>query len=203
MFVSGNYGLDTDEEFEAGDPFARLNEEPEEPADLPNLPSDDSIPQVYEKPASDNMILSVDEAMEQIIATLQAGNQIRLTVTGKTMLPFLRDQEDSVVLKPVKRKIRVGDIVFYLRTPTTPVLQRVVQIPAPKKYVVCADAQTTLERISRQQVIGLVSDIKKHNEYISTTAFFWQCISRIWIWLRPVRPELLRLILRIRRFANK
>ena len=203
MYVSGNYGIDSADELETPDPFARLSEEPEEPADLPTLPSNDSIPQVYEKPDSESEVLPVDDAMDRIISTLQSGNQIRLTVTGKTMLPFLRDQEDSVVLKPVKRRIRVGDLIFYLKTPGSPVLQRVVQVPAPRKYVVCADAQTTLERVSREQVIGLVSDIKKHNEYISTTAFFWQCISRIWIWLRPVRPELLRIILKIRKFANK
>jgi len=147
--------------------------------------------------------LSPELALPRIRAHIDLGSPVRLTVTGNSMQPFLYDRRNSVILAPLKRKPRVGDIVFYTRSESIPVLHRIIEIPESGSIICCGDAQITPERISRDSIIAVVTDIENRGSYFSCGSVSWKLKSRVWMWLRPVRPRLLRAISAVRRFFNR
>lgn len=204
MYINGEFYSDEDEIEEIDDLHSFFETEVQKEYEIPELPKDPpDFQELYKEKNSNVEAMAPAEALSKIKDSLSNGTPICLTVSGTNMIPFLYDQDDRVIIAPVKRRLREGDIIFYVRAGSTPVLQRVVKIPEPKQYLVCGDAQTDLEKINRSQIIGLVTDVVKNNEYHSCSAFSWRAISRIWIWLRPMRPRLLRFISFYIRFRNK
>lgn len=170
-----------------------------------DIPSEITIerPEENESETTGVVELSPELALPRIKTYLDLGTPVRLTVTGSSMMPFLHDRRDSVVLAPVKRRLKVGDIIFYLRDGNSPVLHRIIKVISPKEYLCCADAQNTTVEVSRSQVIAVVSDIERRGVYTSCASVSWQLRSRIWMGLMPLRPRLLRMILSARHFLRK
>lgn len=53
--------------------------------------------------------------MKIIRSLLEEGKEVPLVVTGNSMLPFLVDGRDQVLIKEVNRSLRKGDIAFFQR----------------------------------------------------------------------------------------
>ena len=99
-----------------------------------------------------------------MLACLEQGQEVILTVTGNSMRPFLRHGKDQVVLvRAVPESLMPGDVPFYRRRDGHFVLHRIVARddgehryvlgeaqPGPSvmpglHYTLLGDAQTTLE----------------------------------------------------------
>ncbi len=171
--------------------------ENEAPVDVVRRPERD--PEAAEKPIE----LSPELALPRIRAYLDVGSSVLLTVTGSSMQPFLADRRDSVVLSPVKRKLKAGDIVFYLRSENMPILHRIVRVDSPKVFICCGDAQNTPELVRRDQILAVVSDIVYRGSYISCSSASWRFKSLLWMKLMPLRPRLLRLIMGLRHWLKR
>lgn len=141
--------------------------------------------------------MSVQEALPQMIASLSHGRDCRLVVTGTSMLPFLRDKTDAVILSPVPETIRKGDILFYLRSPNVCILHRVHRILPDGTFSVCGDAQTWLEPVRRGQVIGVASSVERNGTRISCRRLSLRMMVSVWQMLRPVRPYAMAILRRL------
>ena len=137
------------------------------------------------------------EALPRIKAALAEGRPCRLVVTGTSMLPFLRNKLDSVILTPETGEIQRNDILFYLRSPNVCVLHRVWQVNPDGTLLLCGDAQVALEPVRREQVIARVSHIQRKNRLISCKNPILRFFVMIWRWLYPVRPQTLALLRRL------
>ena len=142
--------------------------------------------------------ISPEQAIPRMRALLEEGIPCHLTVTGDSMRPFLRHQRDGVILAPVSGEIRRGDILFYLRAPNAPILHRVHRAEG-NRLVMCGDAQTGLEPIAREQVLGVVSHIKREGRVIPCENRCLRLSVALWMSLRPVRPYLLALLNKLKR----
>lgn len=138
-------------------------------------------------------VYSTRDALPRIRAALADGRPCQLTVTGSSMWPFLRSRKDTVILVPADRDPIPGDILFYLRHEDFCVLHRVIRREKDGLLTLCGDAQTHLERIRSEQIIALVSHVRRGPRLISCRAFPWRFFSTLWVWLLPVRRPLLRL----------
>ena len=130
--------------------------------------------------------ISPAEALPRIMAALEAGRPCRLVVTGTSMLHFLRDKKDAVILTPVTAPIKRDDILFYLRSPQLCVLHRVWQVNPDGSLLLCGDGQTALEPVRREQVIARVSHIP-----------VLKVVTALWRRCFPIRPRLLALLRRL------
>ena len=120
-----------------------------------------------------------------------AGGVVRLTVTGKSMLPTLVEKRDSVLLKKPDR-IKKGDIVLYQRKNGDYVLHRIVK---KKKdcFCLCGDNQTMIEcPVYAEQIFGLVSGIVRKGEVIPVTNIKYRIASFVWTNFIKLRPFILR-----------
>ena len=137
------------------------------------------------------------EALPRIKATLDAGRPCRLVVTGTSMLPFLRDKQDAVILTPITGEIRRDDILFYLRSPQVCVLHRVWQVNEDDSLLLCGDAQTNLEPVRKEQVLARVDSVDRKGRLISCQNPGLRFLVRVWQLLHPFRPYLLAAYRRI------
>ena len=147
--------------------------------------------------------LSPAVAIPQIRERLEHGELCRVVVTGSSMWPGLRHEKDAVILAPLERPVRRGDVLFYLRAPTVCVLHRVVELRADGAFDVCGDAQTEKEVVRPEQVLGVVSHVERGGRRFPVSAPGWRLYSALWRALLPLRGRILPLLRALGGHQNK
>ncbi len=134
---------------------------------------------------------------------LADGYELKFTVTGDSMYPFLRHGIDSVVLRHVGTKIiKKGDIVLFKRADNGQyVLHRVVRIAKEHALYLAGDAQNWVEGpIRRQQVIGIVMKVYRKEKEIFSNSYFWIILSKMWMNVLPARPLIIEMYRKSRKY---
>ena len=124
----------------------------------------------------------LSDAIDVIEEILGGGGEFRMYPKGISMLPFIVQGRDSVVLRrDPEHGAKKHDIAFYRRTDGQFVLHRVMRVCDDGSFVMCGDNQTALERgIKKEQIIGYVSKLyrgEKEYPFSSLSCklyiFFW------------------------------
>lgn len=140
----------------------------------------------------------MQELSPVICELLRAGGRVRLTVTGNSMYPMLRDRKDSVVLKSAD-EIRRWDVPLYRRDDGKFVLHRVVKVKNGV-YTMCGDNQTALEAgIRRDQILAVATEFSRDGKTISCQSRSYRLCAALWGFLRPLRPMFIKGYLTFRR----
>lgn len=130
----------------------------------------------------------LSDAIEAIQEVLDCGGEFRLYPKGRSMLPLIRQEKDSVLLKkrvndpdaPLKK----NEIAFYRRDNGQFVLHRVMRVEPDGMYTMCGDNQLNLEKnICAEQVIGYVSQIYKRDKVLSLSSFRYRVYVLVWTWM--------------------
>ena len=123
-----------------------------------------------------NGTMYLSDTIELIREVLDSGGEFRLYPKGSSMLPLIRQEKDSVLLK--KRidcpndPLQKYEIAFYIRDNGQFVLHRVMNIEADGTYTMCGDHQLYWEKgIRKDQIIGYVAQIYKKNKILSLSSF--------------------------------
>lgn len=134
--------------------------------------------------------------------SLAAGQTVRFSPKGVSMLPMLRQGIDTVTLSPITGPLRKYDIPFYRRDNGAYILHRIVK--AGETYTCIGDNQYILEPGVRQdQLIAVVTAFSRGDRQISVTNFGYQCYVRFWHWTRSPRHFALRVFRRLKRIFTK
>lgn len=130
---------------------------------------------------------------------LEMGYGTRITVTGSSMHPFLRDNIDSVELYALdNNSIGRGDIILILRDSGEYILHRVL-FKKNNYFYIAGDSQCWTEGpIRENQVIGIVNTIWRRDKKIQCSNLMWRTISILWVYTFPFR----RFILSAYRFIS-
>lgn len=114
------------------------------------------------------------------------GGSVRIAPRGTSMMPMLRQGQDTVVLSPVPERLRKYDIPFYRRDNGQFVLHRIVAVG--ETYTCIGDNQFELEPgIRKEQMIAVVSAFTRGGREIPVTNLGYRCYCRLWHYSRPVR----------------
>ena len=117
---------------------------------------------------------------------LAAGQTIRFSPQGVSMLPMLRQGVDSVVLSPLPDQLRKYDVPLYQRDNGKYILHRIVAVG--ETYTCIGDNQFDLEFGVRQdQMIALVTGFYRGDKFHSVTEPGYRLYCRFWHYSRPVR----------------
>ena len=144
----------------------------------------------------------MQELSPVISELLRAGGGVRITVTGNSMFPMLRDRKDSVVLA-APGKVGRFDLPLYRRDGGQFVLHRVMRV---KKgvYSMCGDNQTALETpIREDQLLAVAVEFCRNGRTISCKNPLYRLYAALWGILRPWRPGIMRAYLAFRRKWSK
>ncbi len=132
---------------------------------------------------------------------LEAGQQVKFTPHGSSMLPMLRDGKDTVTLTQQKGKLKKYDIPLYQRPQGGYVLHRVVG-ENQKGYILCGDHQTVLEEgVTDQQVIGVVSAFTRKGKEYAVTQKSYRLYAWFWVAIRPLRRIVMGVVRRLVRLC--
>jgi len=135
-----------------------------------------------------NENLKLAELYPLIAEGLAAGGTYRYYSKGKSMLPLIREGEDSVVLSS-SQDFKKGDIVLYRRQNGMFVIHRIVKIS--DTISMCGDNQFRLENgILPSQILAKIEAIYKNEKLL--TFDNKKYIS--YVWLLPIRRFFLKTI---------
>lgn len=133
-----------------------------------------------------------EDLFPAITELLKNDKKVRITVTGDSMMPFLRENTDSVELSAADfSSLRFGQIVLIKRLSGQYILHRVIYKKSDCFYM-AGDAHRWVEGpLYPDQLIAVVTAIWRKDRQISPSNFLWQTLSFIW-WLRLPVFHLLR-----------
>ena len=136
-----------------------------------------------------NKEVQLDEVMGIILERLDAGGTVTFSPNGTSMLPMLRDGEDSVVLKSAKgKKLHLFDVALYRRDNGQYVLHRVIDFERNGDYVMCGDNQFARERgIRDNQILAVMSGFFRKGRSYTTKSMLYRLYTNFWYYSRPLR----------------
>ena len=122
---------------------------------------------------------------------LKAGQTVRFSPKGSSMLPMLREGRDSVVLSAAPEHVRKYDVVLYRRDNGRYVLHRIVGVG--QTYTCIGDNQYVYEpQLRRDQFVAVVERFTRAGHEHTVTEPGYRLYSRIWHHSRGLRHFLLR-----------
>lgn len=126
---------------------------------------------------------------------LENGSRVWITVTGMSMYPFLREDEDCVELSQTSiDTIKKGDIVLIQRATGQYILHRVIRKENALFYIV-GDAQQWIEGpLKNEQLVAVVTAIKRGKHKFSCQNRWWRLLVTLWINIIPLRHLFLKVI---------
>mgnify|MGYP004631859947 CR=1 FL=1 len=114
-----------------------------------------------------------DGLVKIILYKLSCGEKVALTVTGNSMLPFLADGRDKVILQKIEKLPKKGDIVFYRRKNGAYVLHRVVKRRGDLFYF-SGDAQLRVEGpVGKGQLLAVCKEVERDGKTIKSGDISW------------------------------
>ncbi len=124
---------------------------------------------------------------------LEGGGRAWITVTGMSMYPFLREDVDSVELSPTSiDAVNRGDIVLIQRVTGEYILHRVLRRGKESFYII-GDAQQWIEGpLMPEQLIAVVTAVKRNKLQFSCQNKLWKLLVRVWINIVPLRHIFLK-----------
>lgn len=117
---------------------------------------------------------------------LEAGQQVRFSPMGTSMLPLLREGRDSVVLSPAPERLRKYDLPLYRRDSGAYVLHRITG--AGETYTCIGDNQFVYETgIRRDQIVAVVTAFRRNGRDHTVTDPGYRLYCCLWHHSRPLR----------------
>ncbi len=151
--------------------------------------------------SSSDREIRLELLMPLIKERLAAGQSMRFSPKGTSMLPMLRQGIDSVVLSPLPEKLRKYDLPLYQRDNGQFVLHRIVA--AGDSYTCIGDNQFELERgVRPDQMIGVVTAFYRGEKRHSILESSYRLYCRVWHYTRFPRRVWRSIKLRLRRLLG-
>lgn len=129
----------------------------------------------------------LDTLMPLFRERLAAGQKVRFSPRGMSMLPMLRPGIDTVVLSPVPETLQKYDLPLYQRQDGKYVLHRIVAVEGDT-YTCMGDNQFYPEGgLTREQMIALVTAFTRGKREYAVTDIRYRLYCCFWHVSRPVR----------------
>lgn len=124
------------------------------------------------------------------------------TAKGISMLPLIRPERDTIVIKTPNTDLKKFDVVLYKRKNGTYILHRILAIQ-PDGYVLCGDNQVQKEYgVQREQIIGVLDGVYRDQNYVDMKSYRHRLYTRVWcssILLRKCALLGIRVLRRLRK----
>lgn len=141
---------------------------------------------------------------------LQEGKTICIKPRGYSMYPVLVPGRDEVIVEPVAdRSLRRGDVALYRRDKEAEnggilVLHRIWKVKPEGLYLVGDNQKNVEGPLRKNQMKGVMVGMNRKGKYISVTHPGYRLFTMLWLWMRPIRPYISKIMATIKRgFSRK
>ncbi len=133
---------------------------------------------------------------------LQEKGYIIYTNVGSSMMPFLREHQDIIEIRPLTDCLKKYDVVLY-RHGNQYILHRILQV-LPDGYLIAGDHNTFVEKdITNDMILGIMTRVIRNGKTITPDNFFYKLYVHLWCDCYPVRMQMLRTKQQIRSILHK
>ena len=139
---------------------------------------------------------------DRIYEELREGRSILSNTRGASMRPLLREGKTQVLITPITRELRIGDLPLVRLSPGHYRLHRLIAV-RDGIYCTLGDNSITPEQVDPATVLGLAARIYRGNRVISLEGPGYQWYTRFWLHTRSIRIPLLLLKNRLFGLAGK
>lgn len=140
----------------------------------------------------------VSGSIEEMIKN---GATVPVYISGNSMNPFLVSRRDIVYLKSFSDSdLKKGKILLFRRKNGQLILHRLHSLLSDGRLQVVGDGQVKCEIIKKAQIIAVVSDIERKGKKRSADSFGWKTVIFFWRLLMPLRPFIMRIWRKLRKF---
>ena len=144
----------------------------------------------------------LDNLMPLFRERLAAGQKVKFSPRGTSMLPMLRQGIDTVTLSPLPEKLRKYDLPLYQRKDGKYILHRVVKVG--DTYTCIGDNQFVYEYgLTHDQMIAVVSSFTRGSREYSVDHWGYRLYCRLWHHSRKLRHFCRRALGWLRRHLRK
>ena len=144
-------------------------------------------------------VVDNQEYMKVVRSILEEGKEVPLVVTGNSMMPFLIDRRDQVLIKRIERPLKKGDIAFFQRENGQYIMHRIHCIrkdnrTGENQFYFSGDGQKSIEGpIKENQVFGVITEVLRKGKHLDEHTFTWKFFQNIWCYVIPFRMLLIRI----------
>lgn len=110
---------------------------------------------------------------------LKETGRLIYTTRGVSMRPLLRQGKDVVVIETPKEHCKKYDTVLFLRKNGQYVLHRILKIDGDQYWIV-GDNCLGGEMVSEQQIIGVMTSLKRGGRSVKLTDWRYRLYVRLW-----------------------
>ena len=139
---------------------------------------------------ADKLLLNNEAFFIEVSQMLQSGNSVTLRAKGNSMLPFIMEERDTVVLQKVEA-FAVGSVVLACLPGNRYVLHRGDRIKGELTSWRGDGTLQAMEGCRREDVAGVVVKIIRDGRVIDITSSSQLFMAALWRKLLPVRRYLL------------
>ena len=131
-------------------------------------------------------IVDNQEYMKVVRSILEEGKEVPLVVTGNSMMPFLIDRRDQVLIKRIERPLKKGDIAFFQRENGQYIMHRIHFMrkddrTGENQFYFIGDGQKNIEGpIKETQIFGVITGALRKGKYLDEHTFTWGFFENIW-----------------------
>lgn len=147
----------------------------------------------------DNKQISLSELWPVMKEQIDGGKTVIFSPNGTSMLPLIRPNTDTVMLKKAPEKLKKYDLPLYLREDGRFVLHRVVGVKKDG-YVMCGDNQYRREYgIKNEQILAIACGIYRGDKLISTDddKYIHYCKKQV------IKKQIYGIYVRLIRFVSR
>ena len=144
-------------------------------------------------------IVDNQEYMKVVRSILEEGKEVPLVVTGNSMMPFLIDRRDQVLIKRIERPLKKGDIAFFQRENGQYIMHRIHFMrkdgrTGENQFYFIGDGQKNIEGpIKETQIFGVITGVLRKEKYLDEHTFTWRLFKNIWRYVIPFRPLIIKI----------
>lgn len=144
-------------------------------------------------------IVDNQEYMKVVRSILEEGKEVPLVVTGNSMMPFLIDRRDQVLIKRIERPLKKGDIAFFQRENGQYIMHRIHFMrkddrTGENQFYFIGDGQKNIEGpIKETQIFGVITGVLRKGKYLDEHTFTWGFFENIWRYVIPFRLLIIKI----------
>lgn len=137
--------------------------------------------------------------LAEVKKIIEAGREVSLIITGGSMLPFLANERDRILVSRIEEPLKKGDMAFFRRDNGKYVMHRIRRIKPDKgkggeQYFFIGDAQRITEGpVRRDQIFGVITAVCRKGKWLRPGDFRWEFFRVIWLRIIPFRHVLMRI----------
>ncbi len=135
----------------------------------------------------------------EVQAQIRQGKKVKIRVRGNSMLPFIRNNDEALLIPPTPDKIRKGTPVVAQTDELGIVLHRIHRIEGSRITLLGDGNVNQFEHTSPERIIAVVSHYYRGKHTLRTDSLGMRIVGRLWMAAHPWRRKVLTLAWRIKR----